>query len=102
MESRYIDGATVPEFDAEITALLAKEFPEVPEEDLPPFAGIPEYFAGIENHQGEVYRILELEDLHDVVTLTQGLHPLGLRDQLDGRSSTSAGLDCRFAPTAET
>lgn len=101
MESRYIDGVAVPDYDDRVSQIIEAVMPE--EEDDPevfnPFLG-DEYRMGIANQDGEVYRTIGV-GMTDGIRLNEALSEIGLRDAVGERGSIR-GLHFLMRPDSET
>ncbi|SDK70185.1 hypothetical protein [Billgrantia gudaonensis] len=102
MENLYLDGVQVPDYDDQITQVLADEFPNADDEENWMAGGLHDYRVGIENRAGEVYRVIGVS-LNEGVSLHGRLHDdLGLRDQVGELEGTRNGYHWLMHPSAET
>jgi hypothetical protein len=93
VESSYVSGPAVPSFDSRITKLV--------EDTADPFGGGGKRLdVGVENDQGEVYRMVRCWGMGEYMMFTQGMLQLGFKDTLRDVLS-HGGFDSRFAVTPE-
>jgi hypothetical protein len=88
MQSRYVQGAAVPVYDAEVSKAVEKAVFD---------GGGKTMCFAIENQAGEVYRVIHALGLREYMDLVGGLQQLGMQDRLEQSLRVSAeGYDCRF------
>jgi len=92
IESKYIEGVLVPEFDSEVSRKLQSYEIE---------GGGNLMKIAIENFDGNAYRLISTWGLGPYFHVVQSLHELGLRDSLDGKFESRNGTDAWFVPSAD-
>lgn len=92
IESKYIAGVTIPEFDSEVSEIVEECGLEGGGKDLE---------IAIENLEGKIYRVLTTTGMGAFMHLTQGLLGLGFEDNLADDFSGKNRYDCWFIPTPE-
>ncbi len=91
MESRYLEGKNIPEFDHHISCFVEEQGVE---------GGGKTMIIAVENFDKEIYRVIRCWGLGEFIHATQFLGSLGLEDVLRNNPNGENGLDCRFvAPT---
>jgi hypothetical protein len=93
IESKYVSAESIPEFDEEVSSLLASYGIEG--------GGKPMKIA-IENFDGRVYRALTTWGLGPFMHVVQALPRIGLKDTLETEANTRGGFDAWFVTTPDT
>jgi hypothetical protein len=92
IQSKYISGTTIPEFNSAVSALVEEYALEGGGKDME---------VAIENLDGKIYRVLTTTGMGTFIHVTQGLLGLGFVDKLANDLSGKNHYDCWFTPTQE-
>jgi len=87
MESGYIDGTVIPEFDLKITDFLNKKSIQGDQGNM---------VTAIQNEKKNVYRIIHTDGLDQYINLVTFLADLGLDDRLAESMESKNGYDSFF------
>ena len=90
--SKYLNGKTIPFFDSKISECLRP---------LRMDEGGKDMLIGIENEEGEVYRVLKSTGMGAYISVVEALLKLGLRDELAEVVNSKTGLDSLLQLTDE-
>jgi len=92
IESKYIAGVAIPEFDSAVSKMVEEYGLEGGGKDME---------VAIENLEGKIYRVLTATGMGAFMHVTQGLLDLGFEDKLADDYSGNNRHDCWFIPTPE-
>jgi len=87
--SKYVEGKARPYFDDEVSSAL----------EYPLHGGGNDMNIGVENFNGEIYRIVNTTGMGAYIHATSGLLKIGLKDLLADSLHGEGGFDSRFIPT---
>ena len=94
MENRYIPGVAIPSYDESVTEAIERLADERPEFG----GGVPDVPAGLENRDGEIYRVIYAESIGELHSLDHAICDLGFRNLLADSGPSRDGLMSRYRP----
>jgi hypothetical protein len=92
IESKYIKGVAVPEFDGMLSKFV---------DDYDFEGGGKSMRVGVENFDKKVYRVLTSSGMRAFLDVIECFQTLKMKDQLANSPSSKDGLDALFTPTGE-
>ncbi|ODB95163.1 hypothetical protein A3197_17535 [Candidatus Thiodiazotropha endoloripes] len=92
LESKYIEGIDIPPFDKKVTEAI---------ESYPIDGGGKTMVVGVQNLDGDVYRVIQATGMGAYINITSELSSLGLIDELAESIFGQNGFDSLFVVSGE-
>jgi len=92
LESKYVENKDIPYFDGEVSKAIC---------DYPIDGGGKDMIVGVQNFDGDVYRIIKATGMGAYIHVTSELAEIGLKDELANSLSGKGGFDSIFVTTED-